>query len=159
VHDGEAIATWLLEEVVPQEQRPESLKAQLHARCQTIAIEPPSDRRIPRFIDSVRKQYAVALYARTSRRLSLETRAALEALLAESDNEESAPPDPMAPDWTSRSFHDLQTDPGCSELKTLQREVAQPRVPPRLRSPSHHPRALPQRPRPLPHLVLPSQRR
>jgi TnpA family transposase len=152
-HDGKALTAWLLEEVIPAEQRPEQLKEQLLRHCRALQIEPSYEWRLQRFIDSALRQYETRVYAQTLAQLVPEVRAALDGLLRD-PTDPLDPTDPGAdaaarahgsgwaaraeaavlqppPDactgvdaWTPQTLQDLRTDPGRVGLQTFLREVA-----------------------------------
>ncbi|MBA3823439.1 MAG: Tn3 family transposase [Ktedonobacterales bacterium] len=124
VQDGEDLTAWLLNTEVPTEQRPDHLKDLLLRHCKTEKIEPPSDGRIQRFIDSALRQYETTFYRRTSARLSPVHRAVMDTLLSEPEPAPSTAPDAPNAAWVPRTLQDLRTDPGRVGLETFLREVA-----------------------------------
>src|SRR4051794_18101561 len=52
VEDGEALAAWLAEHVVPHDQNPDHLSAEVLVRCRALHIEPPAPERIDRLVRS-----------------------------------------------------------------------------------------------------------
>ncbi len=62
VQDADALATWLGQDVLPHEHRPEQLQAAIYARCRAGHIEPPAPGRIDRLIRSALRAYEERLY-------------------------------------------------------------------------------------------------
>jgi hypothetical protein len=139
-HDGKTLTDWLVDEVVPTEQRPEHVKERLLQHCRAVQIEPPSEGRIQRFIDSALRQHETRLYARTLAQLAPPVRAALDGLLSAPDAEAAeaaeaaetagtagsgaAHPQQDATAWMPQTVQVLRTDPGRVGLQTFLREVA-----------------------------------
>ena len=57
VQDGEDVASWLLEEVLPREQDTEKLRVAFYERCRALKIEPPTPGRVERLVASAAHRY------------------------------------------------------------------------------------------------------
>lgn len=57
VRDGEDVASWLLEEVLPREQDTEKLRAVFYERCRALKIEPPTPGRVERLVVSAARRF------------------------------------------------------------------------------------------------------
>src|SRR5207237_3926206 len=105
VADGEGLATWLVEHVLPHDQRPDHLDEAVRERCRVMRIEPPTPERIDRLMRSALHAFEKRFCAATLKRLSPQTREHLEALLQ---------PEPSAVDGTPPL-----SEPDCAVLTGL----------------------------------------
>lgn len=80
--DGEDVASWLLEEILPREQDPEKLRTVFHERCQALKIEPPTPGRVDRLISSVASRFEERFCASVFGRLPEDALLKMDALLA-----------------------------------------------------------------------------
>lgn len=112
VGDEERLAGWLAAEVCPLELSEERRREALVARCRAQRIEPPAATRIERILGSAQEAFDQHFTARTVNRLSVESIARLEELVA--DGGEDDGPGMLA---------ELKADPGRLGLETLLREL------------------------------------
>lgn len=124
VQDGQALVTWLIENVLPQQRNPEALKAALYDRCRTIRIEPPSPKRIERLIRSAVRTTDDRFYAATLAQLSPEVQKNLEALLVTEASDDETSDDTRTTMPGRSTLHDLKRGPGPVKLESLFTEVA-----------------------------------
>jgi TnpA family transposase len=122
VDDGEAVATWLAENLLPQDHRPGHLHEAVRERCRGLHIEPPTPERIDRLVRSALHAFEKRFCAATLQRLSPLTCERLEALLL---------PEPLAADETPTNpepgravLTALLADPGPASLESLLEEIA-----------------------------------
>ena len=90
VEDGKALKEWLAVHVGRADPRPEVVREELLSRCRRWRIEPPSDGRIDRIVRGAVHGAQTALCERTVVRLSPETIARIEALIAVDDDHDDA---------------------------------------------------------------------
>jgi TnpA family transposase len=109
VVDEDKLGAWLAEEVCPSELSNERLREALVARCRVQRIEPPAPSRIERVLGAAREAFEQHFTARTVARLSAQTVAALEELVA---------------DDGGGLLAELKADPGRLGLATLLGELA-----------------------------------
>ena len=81
VADAEALEDWLRDQAAVVGAVPDHLVARLEARCRELSIEPPSADRVDRIVRAAIHAHDERLYAGIRDRLTLATRARLEALL------------------------------------------------------------------------------
>ena len=62
IGDAEELASWLLEEVAPQEYDAVRLKEAAYARLRALKIEPPTPGRVDRLVRSSLRSYTVPVY-------------------------------------------------------------------------------------------------
>ena len=122
VEDGEALAAWLAEHVLPHNQHPDHLHAEVLERCRALHIEPPGPERIERLVCSALHAFEKRFCAATLKRLSPLARERLEALLL---------PEPSAAGGTQEQpepgravLTRLLADPGPANLGSLLEEIA-----------------------------------
>jgi TnpA family transposase len=80
--DGEEIASWLLEEVLPREQEDVKLREVFHERCRALKIEPPTPGRMGRLISSATRRFEARFCASVFGRLPDDALLKMDALLA-----------------------------------------------------------------------------
>lgn len=98
--DGERIASWLFEELLPREQDPERLREAFCERCREIRIEPPSTGRVERLTASAMRRFEQNFCESVFGRLPDDALLMMDALLATSEAGESVPVEDTA-SWGS----------------------------------------------------------
>lgn len=91
VADAEALLVWLQDEVVAETRDTDQLRRRVRDWCQERRVELPSAERVDRIIRSAVASYDDRFCADIASQLSLETKAALDALLGSPDEEGVAP--------------------------------------------------------------------
>lgn len=118
--DEKTLARWLAKEVCPVELREERLREALFARCRAEKLEPPAQSRVGRVMGSAKATAEQDFCARTVARLSDESVARLEELVAEEEtgdgvgNRAGSGPGMLA---------ELKADPVRVGLETVKRET------------------------------------
>ena len=123
VADGEALCTWLCDQVLSTTHRLEHMRETLYQRCRDIRIEPPTSDRVERLIRSALQQFEIQLGERVLHHLSSSTRQKLDALLAADDPTTDEAPTSDPPESGQAVLHDLRADPGRASLDNLLREM------------------------------------
>jgi TnpA family transposase len=115
--DQDKLTAWLYEQVCPSELNLERQREALLARCRVEKVEPPTRLVCDRMIASANRSADQLFCASTVARLSVETIAALEALVAEdpTGDEEQA--------GVAGFFTELKADPRQLGLETLLAEI------------------------------------
>ena len=125
--DGEDLALWLSEQVLPGDQQPKHLLAAAYARCRALRIEPPTPGRMERLIASALRAHEGRFCSATLERLSPETLERMDALLVTGD----ADP-PLAgsePSKQGRSLlQEMKADPGRAGLESVFEELEKLRL-------------------------------
>ncbi len=123
VADGEALCTWLCDQVLSTTHRLEHMRETLYQRCRDIRIEPPTSDRVERLIRSALQQFEIQLGERVLHHLSSSTRQKLDALLAADEPTTDEAPTSDPPESGQAVLHDLRADPGRASLDNLLREM------------------------------------
>ena len=122
VADGEALVTWLCDQILPTTRRAEQLKEAIAQRCRDLHLEPPTPERIDRLMRSAVHRADTDVGSGILQRLSATTQRHLDALLAPADPPSSDPA--AAPALERAVLHDLRADPGRATLDNLFQEIA-----------------------------------
>lgn len=122
--DEDALATWLLEEVLAHEQDPAHLREMIYTRLRTLQVEPPTPERVTRLLRSALRTYDERLFARILAQLLPTTRTRLQALLQASGTLTSSV-EAANLDEPDRAFWlELRRDPGRASLASALSEIA-----------------------------------
>ena len=116
--DQEKLTGWLAEQVCPSELNTDRQREASLARCRIDKIEPPSRLIYDRILASANRSADQRFCATTLARLSPETTAALEALIAE-----DRPDDTNDAERGGGFFTELKADPRQLGLETLLAEI------------------------------------
>ena len=108
---------WLVEKVIPQEQRSERLREAFLQRCREMRIEPPSPEKTRRLLQSALQAHETTFCEGILRRLSPETLARLDVLLVvqKTDPAEGV-------EWTP--WQSLKSDPGKAGVASVTEAAA-----------------------------------
>lgn len=112
--DVAIIKDWLIEEVIPHEQRPEHLREAFCSRCKELKIEPPASEQLNRWILSAIAEHENRFCATILNRLTFRTRARLDSLLQIQRIEEI--------EWSTWQI--LKSDPGKAGVDSIKEAVA-----------------------------------
>mgnify|MGYP002778860488 CR=1 FL=1 len=131
VQDSAQMSDWLIEEILPNEQRIESITELVYQRWRELQIEPPTQRRIERLIRSATAQHEANFCNQTLARLTPEIIKQIDLLLSteEPNNIENTESKKLPIGKLKASnFAFLKTDPGpvgvgsfLTEIEKLQR--------------------------------------
>lgn len=147
VEDGEGVASWLLEEVLPREQDAGKLREAFYERCRALKIEPPAPGRVERLVSSSARRFEERFCASVYARLPEDAMLRMDALLVtgtedgdsldevSSDGTSADDPafaDTVASDSSGSDFSDprrsvlawVKADPGRASLESVLQEVA-----------------------------------
>ena len=80
--DGEEVASWLLEEIIPREQEEIKLREAFYERCRALKIEPPTTGRVDRLISSATRRFEERFCTSVFGRLPEKALLKMDALLA-----------------------------------------------------------------------------
>lgn len=80
--DAEAVASWLIDHVLPHAHRLDHLRAVAHDRFRALRLEPSTASQLNRLVRSALHTYETQLFATTLARLTPEMLAQLDALIA-----------------------------------------------------------------------------
>lgn len=85
--DGEEVASWLLEEVLPAEQDANKLREIFYERCYALKIEPPTPGRMERLVASASRRFEERFCSSVLGRMPKDALAKMDALLATGERE------------------------------------------------------------------------
>ena len=110
--DMKGFKRWLVEEAIPQEQRPERLREIFLQRCREMRVEPPVPEKTRRLLSSALQEHETVFCAGLLRRLSPETVVRLGTLLVvqQADSAEGM-------EWTP--WQSLKSDPGKAGVASV----------------------------------------
>jgi TnpA family transposase len=120
VQDGHELVRWLLEHLVPHDHRLEHLREAAYRWCRSSRLEPPTPDRLERLIRSALRTFEERLCRTVLERLSPETIARLDGLVAIVDAEEDAP---EATGDGRSLLSTLKADPGRVGLESVLGEI------------------------------------
>lgn len=128
VSDFEKLAGWLAVNITQEERRVTPIRALLLVHCKEVLIEPPTADRISAIIDSGIRQADALLIERVAARMSAEAKAAILALVADTEDEEDdAEPAPQPERGPFVADIDVLTviksSPGAVSLATVHLEI------------------------------------
>ena len=122
VQDSVEMSDWLIKEVLPYEQKFESLVETVYQRWRELQIEPPTSGRIERLIRSAISQYESDFCYHTLSGLSKETMAKIDILLTTEDSENTEKKQD-SPQLKTSKFAFLKTDPGPVGMTSFLTEI------------------------------------
>lgn len=123
--DGEDVASWLLEEVLPSEQDEGKLREAFRGRCRALKIEPPTPGRTERLVASASRRFEERFCASVFGRLQEGALLGMDALLATSRVEDGVSAgDPAPPHPRGSVLAWIKADPGRPGLEAVLDEVA-----------------------------------
>lgn len=122
VQDSEEISDWLVQEILPNEQKFECLQEIVYQRFRDLQIEPPTPRRVERLIRRAITQHETSFCHQTLSQLSQETITQVDILL--STEESVNPNEPQkSGNLKTSDFAFLKTDPGPVGLESFLTEI------------------------------------
>ncbi|SKB13844.1 transposase [Planktothrix sp. PCC 11201] len=122
VQDSVEMSDWLIKEVLPHDQKLESLVESVYQRWRELQIEPPTSGRIERLIRSAISQYESDFCYQTFSKLSEENLAEIDILLTTEHSENTEDKQDSLKLRTSE-FAFLKTDPGPVGLESFLTEI------------------------------------
>lgn len=114
LQDQQAIQAWLLNQVLPDEYRPNHLLRRVYEYLREQRIEPPSDAQVERLVTSAIYQYQQHFFQQTYQKLPQQVRDRLRNLLSEATN------------WREQTsgyapLHEIKLGAGAATVKHIQR--------------------------------------
>ena len=108
--DHEALKGWLIQEVIPQEHRPDRLTEAMHQWCRGLRIEPPAMEHGQRILNSALQGHETAFTQGIFGKLGRKALDRLDGLLKTQPSEEE-------PEWTP--WQTLKADPGKAGVESV----------------------------------------
>lgn len=123
VTDQDALRTWLMEKVLPQEYRPAYLTQQAYSHLRQLHLEPPTKGRMDRLVASALYQYEQAFFSQTEARLSEKVKTALQQLVYKKEDltEQVDLSEPGEDDPTQYPLNDLKSGAGEAKVKNIKK--------------------------------------
>ena len=123
VQDSAQMSDWLIEEILPNEQRIEPITELVYQRFRELQIEPPTTGRVERLIKSAIAQHETDFCQQTLDKLTPEIIEQIDILLSteEIENDESVEHSGRKIKMSDFAF--LKTDPGAVGLESLVTEI------------------------------------
>lgn len=118
VADGEALISWLAEQVTHLDSASEGLRQLAFARLRELHLEPPTPERLTRLLRSAVATFEERFYATVSARLSPVTREALDALISTDGDEAQLSLFPVRSNLAT-----LKDDAGAVKVETVVQEI------------------------------------
>lgn len=112
--DHEALKGWLIQEVIPQEHRPDRLTEVMHQWCRGLRIEPPAMEHGQRILSSALQRHEAAFTQSIFQNLNRKALDRLDGLLKIQPSDEE-------PEWTP--WQGLKTDPGKAGVESVKATV------------------------------------
>lgn len=122
VEDGETIASWLAENLLPHDHRPDHLHEAVLERCRALRIEPPTPERLERLVRSALRAFENGFSATTLNGLAPQTRERLDALLLSEPSASGESRKSAQSRWAVLTG--LLDDAGPASLESLLVEIA-----------------------------------
>ena len=123
--DAEELASWLRQDILPHEHRPERLHETVYARCRAAHLEPPAPKRVERLVRSALRSYEDQVQQQVLARLGPDGFAHIDRLLAIPETDDELPPAQADPHDPGRvSLRDLKADPGRASLESILTQIA-----------------------------------
>jgi len=125
ISDSESISNWLIENILPNEQRFEPVLQLLYQRFRELQIEPPTPKQIERLIRSVIHQHETNLCNQIYAQLTTRNIEQIDLLLTteETNNRAKAESEKLQGKLKTSDFAFLKTDPGPVGLGSFLTEI------------------------------------
>lgn len=124
VEDGEEIAEWLAEHVLPHEQAMERVREAFYGKCWLMKVEPPTEGRIERLLSSAVRRFEERFCEQVSTGLPEDVVLKMDALLAISESEDGLVSEDPALSHRRRSVLGwIKSDPGRVSLESVLDEI------------------------------------
>jgi hypothetical protein len=123
LQDSEDMVTWLIDEILPDEQKNEAITKLVYQRFRELQIEPPTPGRVERLVKSAVAKYEADFAEQTLNKLTPEMTEQIDVLLStvETESDESAEQSDRKTKMSDFAF--LKTDPGAVGLGSFLTEI------------------------------------
>ena len=124
VRDSEEMVTWLINEILPDEQKNEAITEFVYQRFRELQLEPPTKPQVERLIKRAIALYEANFAEQTLNLLTPEMTEQIDVLLStvETENDESVEQSGKKSKMSDFAF--LKTDPGAVGLDSFLTEIA-----------------------------------
>lgn len=124
VQDSEQMSNWLIEEILPNEQKIESLHEIVYQRFRELQIEPPTQGRVERLIKSAIASHETDFCQQTLDKLTEENIEQIDILLSTEETENDESVEQSGKKIKISDFAFLKTDPGAVGLESFLTEIS-----------------------------------
>jgi len=121
VEDAESLSAWLVEHILPQNQKRDHITSEVINRCRALHIEPPVPERFDRLIRSALNTFEQQFADAIMKRLSAHSRERLEALLLPETTADGERPSSL--EHARSALSGLLADPGAASLDNLLEQI------------------------------------
>ena len=126
VRDSEEMSNWLIQEILPKEQKFEAIREVVSQRWRELQLEPPTTAQVERLIKSAIYQYEADFCSSTLEKLTPEIIQKIDILLSTEDTEETEDDESASSSSKKIKMSDfafLKTDPGAVGLDSFLTEI------------------------------------
>ena len=124
VQDSEEMVTWLIEEILPDEQKNEAIRELVYQRFRELQLEPLTKLQIERLIKSAVANYETDFAEQTLNKLTPEMTEQIDVLLSTEETESDESIEQSDKKSKMSDFAFLKTDPGAVGLGSFLTEIA-----------------------------------
>jgi hypothetical protein len=126
VQDADEMVTWLIEEILPDEQKNEAITELVYQRFRELQLEPPTKLQVERLIKSAIAKYETDFQEQILDKLTLEMTEQIDVLLSTEETEELENDERLRRSTVKLKMSDfafLKTDPGAVGLGSFLIEI------------------------------------
>jgi len=123
IQDSKEMATWLIDEILPDEQKNEAIRELVYQRFRELQIEPPTRGRVERLIKSAVANYETDFAEHTLNKLTPENTEQIDVLLSTEETESDESVEQSDKKSKMSDFAFLKTDPGAVGLDSFLTEI------------------------------------
>ena len=123
VQDSEEMVTWLIEEILPDEQKNEAIKELVYQRFRELQLEPLTKPQVERLIKSAVANYETDFAEQTLNKLTPEMTEQIDVLLSTEETESDESVEQSGKKSKMSDFAFLKTDPGAVGLGSFLTEI------------------------------------
>jgi Tn3 transposase DDE domain/Domain of unknown function (DUF4158) len=126
VQDSEEMVTWLIDEILPDEQKNEAITELVYQRFRELKLEPPTKLQVERLIKSALAKYEANFEEQILDKLTPEMGEQIDVLLSTEETEDLENDERLKPTKVKLKMSDfafLKTDPGTVGLDSFLTEI------------------------------------
>ncbi len=123
IKDSEEMITWLIDEILVDEQKNEAITELAYQRFRQLHLEPPTKLQVERLIKSATAKYEANFCEQTFKQLTSEMSKQIDTLLSTEETENDKSAEQSGKKVKMSDFAFLKTDPGAIGLSSFLTEV------------------------------------
>jgi TnpA family transposase len=124
VQDSEEMVAWLIDEILPDEQKNEAITEFVYQRFRELQLEPPTKPQVERLIKSAVAKYETDFQEQTLDQLTPEMTEQIDILLSTEETESGESVEQLGKKSKMSDFAFLKTDPGAVGLGSFLTEIS-----------------------------------